>query len=82
MRLIGSGCLFSMFFGGNSPLALRRPIKSEEVYLHADQNAPEARAAIGKYLTFYNIKSPHSSLDRQTPDQAHFNPLQPIPVAA
>jgi len=61
---------------------LWRTIKYEEVYLHAYQNVPEARAAIGKYLTFYNEKRPHSSLDRQTPDQAYFNQLQPIPVAA
>ena len=37
---------------------------------------------IGKYLTFYNSKRPHSSLDRQTLDQAYFNALQPIPAAA
>lgn len=61
---------------------LWRTIKYEEIYLHAYQNVPEARAAIGRYLTFYNAKRPHSSLDRQTPDQAYFNQLQPIPVAA
>ena len=61
---------------------LWRTIKYEEVYLHAYANIPEARAAIGKYLAFYNTKRPHSSLDRQTPDQAYFNALQPIPVAA
>jgi putative transposase len=61
---------------------LWRTIKYEEVYLHAYQNVPEARAAIGKYLIFYNTKRPHSSLDGQTPDQAYFNPPQPIPVAA
>lgn len=61
---------------------LWRTIKYEEVYLHAYETVPQARAAIGKYLTFYNGKRPHSSLDRQTPDQAYFNQLQPIPVAA
>ena len=61
---------------------LWRTIKYEEVYLHAYRTVPEARAAIGKYLTFYNSKRPHSSLDGQTPDQVYFNPLQPIPVAA
>jgi putative transposase len=59
-----------------------RTIKYEEVYLRAYADVPEARAAIGKYLTFYNSKRPHSSLDRQTPDQVYFNALQPIPVAA
>ena len=61
---------------------LWRTIKYEEVYLHAYADVPEARAAIGKYLTFYNSKRPHSSLDRRTPDQAYFNTLQPIPAAA
>ena len=61
---------------------LWRTIKYEEVYLHAYSNVPKARAAIGKYLNFYNTKRPHSSLDGQTPDQAYFNALSPIPVAA
>jgi putative transposase len=61
---------------------LWRTIKYEEVYLRAYADVPVARAAIGKYLTFYNSKRPHSSLDRKTPDQAYFNALQPIPAAA
>ncbi|MFA1625896.1 integrase core domain-containing protein [Rhizobium mongolense] len=39
-------------------------------------------AGIGRYLTFYNTRRPHSSLDRQTPDQAYFNALTPMKVAA
>jgi len=61
---------------------LWRTIKYEEVYLHAYRSVPEARAAIGKYLAFYNCKRPHSSLDGQTPDQVYFNLQQPVPVAA
>ena len=61
---------------------LWRTIKYEEVYLNAYSNVPEARAAIGKYLGFYNAKRPHSSLDGQTPNQAYFNALQPVPAAA
>jgi putative transposase len=61
---------------------LWRSIKYEEIYLRAYASVPEARAGIGRYLSFYNAKRPHSSLDRQTPDQAYFNALQPIPVAA
>ena len=38
------------------------------------------KAAIGRYLTFYNSRRPHSSLDRKTPDQAYFN--QPLLAAA
>ena len=61
---------------------LWRTIKYEEVYLHAYNTVPGARAAIGKYLIFYNTKRPHSSLDGQTPDQAYFNAQSPIPAAA
>ena len=61
---------------------LWRTIKYEKIYLHAYSNVPKARAVIGKYLNFYNTKRPHSSLDGQTPDQAYFNALSPIPVAA
>ena len=61
---------------------LWRTIKYEEVYLRPYTTVPEARASIGKYLDFYNTKRPHSSLDRRTPDQAYFNALRPIPVAA
>jgi putative transposase len=52
---------------------LWRSIKYEEIYLRAYDTVSEARASIGRYLTFYNSRRPHSSLDRQTPDQAYFN---------
>jgi putative transposase len=54
---------------------LWRSIKYEEVYLRAYDTVSEARASIGRYLTFYNGRRPHSSLDRQTPDQAYFSRL-------
>jgi len=61
---------------------LWRTVKYEEVYLRAYASVPEARASIGRYLTFYNAVRPHSSLDGKTPDQAHFTPPLPIPAAA
>ncbi|NKW82578.1 IS3 family transposase [Ochrobactrum pecoris] len=61
---------------------LWRSIKYEEVYLHAYKTVSEARVGIGRYLTFYNSRRPHSSLDRQTPDQVYFNALTPMMVAA
>jgi putative transposase len=62
---------------------LWRTIKYEEVYLRAYDSVPEARASIGRYIDgFYNTRRPHSSLDRQTPDEVYFNALQPIPAAA
>jgi len=59
---------------------LWRTIKYEEVYLRAYASVSEARAGIGRYLSFYNSRRPHSSLDGKTPDQAYFN--QPMPEAA
>ena len=59
---------------------LWRSVKYEEVYLHAYASVPEARASLGRYLTFYNSGRPHSSLDRRTPDQAYFN--RPLLAAA
>jgi len=61
---------------------LWRSIKYEEIYLHAYASVKDARVAIGRYLAFYNGLRPHSSLDRQTPDEAYFNALSPIPAAA
>src|SRR3954451_17233725 len=49
---------------------LWRSIKYEEVDLRAYDSVRVAHASIGRYLAFYNGRRPHSSLDRQTPDQA------------
>jgi len=60
---------------------LWRSIKYEEVYLRAYDSVFEARASIGRYLTFYNGRRPHSSLDRRTPDQAYFTLLPQLAAA-
>ena len=60
---------------------LWRSVKYEEIYLHAYDTVSTARASIGRYLAFYNGRRPHSSLGRQTPDQAYFDRL-PHPAAA
>ena len=54
--------------------SLWKSVKYEEVYLRAYDSVGEARASLGRYLNFYNSLSPHSSLDRRTPDEAYFNP--------
>ena len=59
---------------------LWRSVKYEEVYLRAYASVSVARSSLGRYLTFYNSRRPHSSLDRKTPDQAYFN--QPLLAAA
>ena len=60
---------------------LWRSVKYEEVYLRAYGAVSEARASIGRYLTFYNSKRPHSSLAAKTPDQTYFDNL-PLATAA
>ena len=60
---------------------LWRSVKYEEVYLKAYDTVSEARASIGSYFGFYNARRPHSSLGRQTPDQAYFNRLPQIAAA-
>ena len=61
---------------------LWKSVKYEEVYLRAYTSVSEARASIGRYLDFYNSRRPHQGLARQTPDEAYFNALLPIPAAA
>ena len=60
---------------------LWRSVKYEEVYLRAYGGVSEARVSIGRYLSFYNGKRPHSSLAARTPDQAYFDNL-PVKMAA
>ncbi|NTA14011.1 transposase [Agrobacterium tumefaciens] len=47
-----------------------------------DTKAREARSRGCSVVSLYNTRRPHSSLDRQTPDQAYFNALAPMMVAA
>ena len=61
---------------------LWRTIKYEEVYLRAYDSVSAARESLCRYLTFYNTRRPHSSLDGRTPDQAYLKPSAPIPLAA
>lgn len=60
---------------------LWRTVKYEEVYRRAYDSVSHAKESLGKYLRFYNERRPHSTLDRQTPDQFYFNALS-LPKAA
>ena len=51
---------------------LWKSIKYEEVYLHAYDSVSEARRGLERYLTFYNHRRPHSTLDGSTPDEVYF----------
>ena len=46
-------------------------VKYERVYVHAYDSVSEARQSIMQYLDWYNQSRPHSSLDKQTPDEAY-----------
>src|SRR3989337_2869025 len=62
---------------------LWRSMKYECVYLHAFETGSEAKAGIGKWITFYNEPSPPSSLDDKTPDEAYCRNSgagSPVPV--
>ena len=61
---------------------LWRSLKYEEVYLKAYESVPEARENIGEWLTFYNQKRRHSTLDRKTPDQVYLNLPSGLPGVA
>ncbi len=50
---------------------LWKSVKYERVYLHAYDSVTEARQSILQYLDWYNRARPHSSLDRQAPDEVY-----------
>ena len=50
---------------------LWRSLKYECVYLSAFETGSEARAGIGKWLTYHNAERPHSALGGKTPEEAH-----------
>jgi putative transposase len=55
---------------------LWRTLKYEEVYLHAYDSVDEARAAIRRYVRFYNEERSHTALGQQTP-AAFYDTLRP-----
>jgi putative transposase len=48
-----------------------RSLKYEDVYLRDYQTLEEARAGIGKWFRFYNLRRPHQSLDNRTPMEVY-----------
>ena len=57
-------------------------MKYERVYLHAYDSVTEARQSIMQYMDWYNQSRPHSSLDKQTPDEAYAVMLPTVKLAA
>ena len=60
---------------------LWKSIKYEEVYLHAYESVSAAKTGIGRYISFYNERRPHRSLDGATPERVYFKSL-PVLLAA
>ena len=46
---------------------LWRSIKYEEIHLNAYADGREARAGIGNWMIFYNVRRPHQAMNNQTP---------------
>ena len=51
---------------------LWRSVKYEEVYLHGYANGTEARTSLTRYISFYNERRSHQSLEYRTPDDVYF----------
>jgi len=61
---------------------LWRSVKYERVYLKAYDGVSAARADIADYLDWYNVRRPHSSLERLTPHEKYLAALPPVQQAA
>lgn len=55
---------------------LWRSVKYEHVYLTAYDGVAQAKREIAHYLAWYNSKREHSSLNKQTPDEAYWGWVQ------
>ena len=85
--VLGRGCRLSMDGRGawrDNVFVERlwRTVKYEEVYLHAYESASQARAGIDRHLNWYNAARPHSSLEKQTPNEAYAAMLPAFKLAA
>jgi len=61
---------------------LWRSLKYECVYLDAFETGSEMRGGIGKWLTYYNSESPHSTHHLLTPSEAYASKTQQMKLAA
>jgi len=61
---------------------LWRSVKYERVYLKAYDAVSAARADIADYLDWYNLRRPHSRLERLTPGEKYLAALPPMKMAA
>jgi putative transposase len=55
---------------------LWRSLKYEEVYLNPYEDIKQARAAINKWIDFYNNRRPHQALGYRTPAEVYFDVVE------
>ena len=55
---------------------LWRSLKYECVYLHAWETGSQAKAGVGRWITFYNHLRPHATHGGQPPAVVYFNTTQ------
>ena len=55
---------------------LWRALKYECVYLHAWDTGSQAKSAIGRWMTFYNHRRPHTAHGGQPPAVVYFNSIE------
>ena len=49
--------------------------KYEDVYFISYSSVTDAKKQLSAYFEFYNLKQPHSSLDKMTPDEFYYDQL-------
>ena len=59
-----------------------RTLKYERIYLKAYETGVELCKDLKIWLTWYNGQRPHTSLDKQNPDEAYFHGLEELKTAA
>lgn len=55
---------------------LWRSLKYECVYLHAWGTGSQAKAGVGRWITFYNHQRPHAAHGGQPPAVVYFNQIE------
>ena len=55
---------------------LWRSLKYECVYLHAWETGSQAKAGVGRWITFYNHQRPHAAHGGQPPAVVYFNQIK------
>lgn len=61
---------------------LWRTLKYEKIYLKSYETGTELAKDLNNWFTWYNEKRGHTSLDKRTPDEAYYQGLEPMKLAA